>query len=954
MKPSLGLCAGLAFWLGSWCSFSLPAATVGTFSGGDDGEGLDLRGNFLYAINIGPGGAAGQAGDADFLADSVTGLTVVSKAVVAPWGTPSYGDTPADEVIEKVMRSIRHMWPPPLSPMEVTLAGLEPGAEYKLQLLFVETCCQRAFDVLIDGELVVDEFAPVLEQGGLELQASTGVVITHSFTAANNQVKVVLDGNTVTSPDYSDLNPILAGLTLERISAVGDKDTDGLPDDWEQKFFGSLDQKANDDPDQDTLDNAAELARQTDPTKKDTDGDQLTDGAEINSHHTDPTKTDTDRDGLSDFQEIASHRTDPLKKDTDGDTYSDYDELRLITDPLNPESLPKKTTITLFSGGDPGEGLDLDGNFMYAINVGPPDPVGPIRDANFTEDTVEGVTISGGNIAGGWHPNPSFGDSLEDETLELLMSSIRWSSAGDPVTPTLRLSFANLEAGAAYKMQLLFAEEGWPRGFDATIDGRFVADDFSPMHYQGGYPKTNGVVLTHNFIASSNIVTVILDGRTVTLPEFTDHNPILQGATLELIAPNRDSDHDGLPDPWEIDQFNDLSPKADDDPDQDGLKNSTEFSAGTNPRQADTDGDGLDDGAELNTTKTNPLKSDTDADGLSDREEINVHQSDPNQVDTDGDTLPDGQEANVLHTSPTKADTDGDGQNDYDELRLMTDPADPASRSAFHPISVFTGGDPGEGLDLDGEFVYAINAGPPDPAGQIRDANFTEDTVEGVTLSSGNSAGGWHDPVFGDTESDLILALIMSSIRWSDAAAATSDVQLTLANLQTGYQYKLQLLFAEHGWPRGFDVYIDDKLILDDFSPAHYQGGYDKAKGVVVTHLFSARQPEVKVRLDGRGVTSPEITDHNALLQAATLEKLGVAPPPAPRIRGAQWTEGGFQITFESVAGVSYALQYQLKCEETAWQEMPATTATGSSCTLTDSNAARRSAIQGFWRVVVK
>lgn len=61
---------------------------------------------------------------------------------------------------------------------------------------------------------------------------------------------------------------------------------------------------------------------------------------------------------------------------------------------------------------------------------------------------------------------------------------------------------------------------------------------------------------------------------------------------------------------------------GDQDSDGDGLSNSDEIKAGTDPLNPDTDGDGLLDGQEISISKTNPLVADTDQDGLSDGDEI--------------------------------------------------------------------------------------------------------------------------------------------------------------------------------------------------------------------------------------------------------------------------------------------------------------------------------------------
>jgi outer membrane protein OmpA-like peptidoglycan-associated protein len=110
------------------------------------------------------------------------------------------------------------------------------------------------------------------------------------------------------------------------------------------------------------------------------------------------------------------------------------------------------------------------------------------------------------------------------------------------------------------------------------------------------------------------------------------------------------------------------------DYDEDGLTNAEEKALGTNPRNPDTDGDGLLDGEEVKRYKTNPLEFDTDKDGLSDGEEVKKYGTDPLKFDTDGDGLSDGDEI-ARKTDPLNPDTDGDGLLDGDEvLRYKTDP----------------------------------------------------------------------------------------------------------------------------------------------------------------------------------------------------------------------------------------------------------------------------------------
>ena len=148
-----------------------------------------------------------------------------------------------------------------------------------------------------------------------------------------------------------------------------------------------------------------------------------------------------------------------------------------------------------------------------------------------------------------------------------------------------------------------------------------------------------------------------------------------------------------------------LGKSDEDDDDNDGLTNGEERRYGTDPKNPDTDHDGLKDGEEVKRYHTNPLRSDTDGDGLSDGDEVLKYHTNPLKVDTDGDGLSDGDEVLKYHTDPLKVDTDGDGISDGDEVTLYH----------TNPLKVDTDGD---GLsDFDEVFTYKTDPNNPDTDG---------------------------------------------------------------------------------------------------------------------------------------------------------------------------------------------------------------------------------------------
>jgi len=84
---------------------------------------------------------------------------------------------------------------------------------------------------------------------------------------------------------------------------------DMLPDGWEvgnglSPLSASGGDGAGGDPDDDGLTNLQEYQRGTKSRKRDTDGDGLSDGDEVNTHNTNPLLTDTDGDGVRDGDEV--------------------------------------------------------------------------------------------------------------------------------------------------------------------------------------------------------------------------------------------------------------------------------------------------------------------------------------------------------------------------------------------------------------------------------------------------------------------------------------------------------------------------------------------------------------------------------------------------------------------------------------------------------------------------
>jgi uncharacterized protein (DUF1800 family) len=219
--------------------------------------------------------------------------------------------------------------------------------------------------------------------------------------------------------------------------------------------------------------------------------------------------------------------------------------------------------------------------------------------------------------------------------------------------PTNRIHFNLTSAQAAatsrFRLNIHFIWAGWWTGTDLGKDyGTHVVRVKMNGHPIGVQTFTHSgtMVVTANAaqvspVTGDNVIEITRDGVTTSAWIVFDDLSFQVNPTALV-----DADGDGLPQYWEEEHgLNDHdATDAAKDSDHDGLTNLQEFAAGTDPNNPDTDGDGLTDGYEVNTSHTNPLLADTDGDGLTDGEEVNVYHTNPLLVDSDSDGAPDGWE----------------------------------------------------------------------------------------------------------------------------------------------------------------------------------------------------------------------------------------------------------------------------------------------------------------------
>ncbi|WP_367875033.1 ThuA domain-containing protein [Luteolibacter sp. Populi] len=641
-------------------SISWTGAPVSVTSLGD----ISLSGTLVHAGRWGTGAAQAVTAGGEtisFALNNSANATVTAGGSVQLGGSSNEAFAePAgfDAAFDTVMDGFAYDGE---NPKVLTVQGLQPGHVYQIQIFASDDrgCCAGRTQLWSDSST-----AGSGNETAVFTHGSSSSVIGR-FTADGSSRSVYGHG-------VDQGQTVLNAYILRDVSPMGDADSDGIPDWWED--WQGLDKNdladGSGDLDEDDLSGFTEYTLGTNPRVADTDGDQVNDGFEVNDSHTSPFLTDTDDDGLSDYAEINGN-SDPLDPDSDNDSVADGQDI----DPNNPAS------------DSDGDGLADNAEASHSAN-----PLNPDTDGDGVADGQETTTFA---------DNPdSDGDSFNDG-LEIRYGSNPANGASYPFltkvavlgTGTAALLDHDLTdpedngndstaAGSDFNWAAItssiepyFANGANGEGafdiFDNKAGGGEAKWCCDPAPQWATVQMPADLSLTHFTVTSSNdtpdrdprvwsisgsndgiAFTPIHVVNDTTRTLWTDRNQVLR---FDLPAPTRKfrylsydvtSTGGGQHALGEIEYFGQLNPA---DSDGDGMLDLYETRFGFNPASAadgsdDADGDGLSNAGEA-LAATNPFAADTDLDGLDDGPEVLVQHSNPHAADTDGDGISDATEA---------------------------------------------------------------------------------------------------------------------------------------------------------------------------------------------------------------------------------------------------------------------------------------------------------------------
>ncbi len=326
---------------------------------------------------------------------------------------------------------------------------------------------------------------------------------------------------------------------------------------------------------------------------------------------TDPLQQDTDKDGLYDGYEFC------VKKPADDEDSAPKAQSECSgTDPNNPDSDGDGLNDNIELGIRVMKGLYT---FEPISNKNPTNPMIADSDCDGLLDGEEDANHNGVLDSGETNPNASDSDC-------------------DGLSDYIELHLTDYIHGLKTGTDPNQADSDG----DGLFDGEEICLDESSIVVTPDVPEE---FLYSQAKCQSLAEDQVCENAHEFLAKCTNTNPL-----------NVDTDGGGQSDGDEVKVGSDPNDAEDDvtelDSDKDGIPDARERLGCTDPLNADTDGDGLNDGFEdrngnhiVDDGETDPCNPDTDGDGIWDGDELNgSHHSNPLLVDTDGDGLPDGLE----------------------------------------------------------------------------------------------------------------------------------------------------------------------------------------------------------------------------------------------------------------------------------------------------------------------
>ena len=406
---------------------------------------------------------------------------------------------------------------------------------------------------------------------------------------------------------------------------------------------------------------------------------------------------------------------------------------------------------------------------------------------------------------------------------------------------------------------------------DADNDGLNDGEEVDGLVNTFGTPVASGDQLTSGVSVGAATDPLVADSDGDSFFDGDEVNGVPNSAfSNEATDPNSDdSDGDELPDVFELtfgldpndDGSTDPANGLNGNPDGDGLDNFLENEEGTDPTNADTDNDGLNDGGPIvDGIPTGELVTEI----IGGFPEVVDELSDPLIPDADFDRLLDGEEllagTDGFITDPTNVDTDGDGTPDAYEGLEGTDPSadtGAAVSPAYATIDwsvvavdnvdadgVLVAGVGAAAVRNDGTLLYAINMSGGDAT--VNGVDFVSGlndttprgTADFLTLITNNSNQNafYQGP---DTE----LPALLDSVWFSPGNRPIP--QMLLTGLTVGEDYFVQFGVSDNraNRPGRFatvDGSFGGEAVADPIGSTNTIYGGDTNSGLVFTGTFTA------------------------------------------------------------------------------------------------------------------